>query len=102
MQSDMVTTIRSNPKYRELVKKRTRFSWIMAIIMLLIYYSFIMTIAFAPEFLGTPISEDTVTTVGIPIGVGVILSAFILTGIYVVRANTKFDRLNTEIKEEVL
>lgn len=102
MQSDTVTTIRNHPKYQELVKKRTRFSWIMAIIMLLIYYSFIMTIAFAPGFLGTPISEDAVTTVGIPIGIGVIISAFILTGIYVVRANTKFDRLNAEIKEEVL
>lgn len=102
MQTDMVTTIRNHPKYQELVKKRARFSWVMAIIMLLIYYSFIMTIAFAPGFLGTPISEDAVTTIGIPIGIGVIVSAFILTGIYVWRANTKFDRLNSEIKEEVL
>lgn len=102
MQTEMVDTIRNHPKYQELVKKRTRFSTIMAIIMLLIYYSFILTIAFAPEVLGIPISEGAVTTIGIPIGIGVILSAFLLTGIYVVRANTKFDRLNNEIKEELL
>lgn len=102
MQTEMVDTIRNHPKYQELVKKRARFSWIMAIIMLCIYYSFILTIAFAPEVLGTPISEGAVTTVGIPVGIGVILCAFLLTGIYVVRANTKFDRLNNEIKEELL
>ncbi len=97
-----VEKIHSNPKYQELIRKRSRFSWTMAIIMLVIYYSFIMTIAFAPSFLGTPIAAGAVTTIGIPIGIGVILSAFLLTGIYVVRANTQFDRLNKEIKEEVL
>ncbi len=97
-----VEKIHGNPKYQELIRKRSRFSWTMAIIMLVIYYSFIMTIAFAPGFLGTPIAAGSVTTIGIPIGIGVILSAFLLTGIYVVRANTQFDRLNKEIKEEVL
>ncbi|MEZ5581480.1 MAG: DUF485 domain-containing protein [Candidatus Competibacteraceae bacterium] len=74
----------------------------MAIIMLIIYYSFIMTIAFAPGFLGEPLEPGSVTTVGIPIGLGVIISAFILTGIYVFRANSEFDRLTREIKEDVL
>lgn len=101
-QDSFVETVKGNPKYQELIKKRTRFSWTMAIIMLLIYYTFIMIIAFAPGFLGTPVSAGAVTTIGIPIGIGVIISAFLLTGIYVVRANTQFDRLNKEIKEEVL
>ncbi len=102
MQEDLVQQIKSNPKYQELLRKRTPFNWIMAIIMLLIYYSFIMTIAFAPGFLGTPLGPDTIITIGIPIGIGVIICAFILTGIYVARANTQFDRLINEIKEEVL
>jgi uncharacterized membrane protein (DUF485 family) len=99
---DMIQNVKNNPKYQELVTKRRRFSWTMAVIMLIIYYGFIMTIAFAPGVLGTTLSEGAVTTVGIPVGIGVILSAFILTGIYVVRANTQFDRLNREIKEELL
>jgi len=102
MQNETVDKIRGNPKYQELVRKRTRFSIIMAIIMLIIYYTFIMTIAFAPGVLGTPLSEGSVTTIGIPIGIGVILSAFLLTGIYVFRANSQFDRLNNEIKQEAL
>jgi uncharacterized membrane protein (DUF485 family) len=41
-------------------------------------------------------------TIGIPIGVGVIVLSFILTGIFIHRANTTFDDLSNQIKEEVL
>ena len=41
-----------------------------------------------------------VTTVGIPLGLFVIISAFVLTGIYVRRANSEFDALIRQIIEE--
>jgi uncharacterized membrane protein (DUF485 family) len=102
MQQDLVHAIKSNPKYHELVSKRKKFAWILAILMLVIYYGFILIIAFNKEFLSQQLWEGSITTVGIPIGLGVIISAFILTGIYVFRANSEFDRLTAEIKEEVL
>lgn len=102
MQQDIVERLRNNPKYHEMVSKRNRFGWLMAILMLAIYYAFIMTIAFAPQVLGRPISDTSVITIGIPIGLGVIVAAFLLTGIYVYRANTVFDRMNEELKREVL
>ena len=102
MQQDLVHAIKSNPKYHELVSKRRTFAVILAIIMLVIYYGFILIIAFNKEFLSQPLWSGSITTVGIPIGIGVIVSAFILTGIYVFRANSEFDRLTSEIKEEVL
>jgi len=102
MQQDIVERLRNNPKYQEMVSKRNRFGWLMAIVMLTIYYAFIMTIAFAPQVLGRPISDTSVITIGIPIGLGVIVIAFLLTGIYVYRANTVFDRMNDELKREVL
>jgi uncharacterized membrane protein (DUF485 family) len=102
MSSEVYERIRKNPKFDELVSKRSRFGWTLAILMLIIYYGFILLIAYAPKFLATPISAAGVTTIGIPIGVGVILCAFVLTGIYVARANSEFDRLNNEIKKEVL
>ena len=102
MQQDLVHAIKSNPKYHELVSKRSVFAWTLAAIMLVIYYGFILIIAFNKEFLGQPLWSGSVTTVGIPVGIGVILSAFVLTGVYVVRANAEFDRLTSEIKEEVL
>jgi uncharacterized membrane protein (DUF485 family) len=102
MQQDLVHAIKSNPKYHELVSKRSKFAWILAVLMLLIYYGFILIIAFNKEFLSQQLWAGSITTVGIPIGLGVIISAFILTGIYVFRANSEFDRLTREIKEEVL
>jgi len=100
MQQDLVERIKSNPKYEELVSKRTSFGWTLSIIMLIIYYAFILVIAFNPSVLGTPISDDSVITIGIPIGIAIIVSAFILTGIYVVRANGEFDQLSSQIKED--
>ena len=102
MQQDLVHAIRSNPKYHELVSKRSKFAGIRAAAMLVIYYGFILIIAFDKAFLAQPLWTGSVTTVGIPVGIGVILSAFVLTGIYVFRANAEFDRLTNEIKEEVL
>ncbi|MBF0146138.1 MAG: DUF485 domain-containing protein [Magnetococcales bacterium] len=96
----LIERIQKHPKYRELVTKRSRFAWILSGIMLLIYYAFILLVAFTPKSLGTKISPDSVISVGIPLGVFIIVIAFILTGIYVFRANGEFDELTRQIKEE--
>ena len=100
MDTRTARNITANPKYIELVRRRSRFAWQLAIAMLVIYYAFIVIIAFAPSVLGIPIANGWVTTIGIPVGILVILSAFVLTGIYVQRANTEFDELNRQILEE--
>jgi uncharacterized membrane protein (DUF485 family) len=92
--------IQSHPKFRELVHTRGRLAAILSAIMFVIYFGFILLVACAPGFLGTPIGSG-VMTIGIPLGLLVIISAFILTGIYVRKANAEFDRLNTEILQEV-
>lgn len=96
---DASAHIRNNPKFHELVRKRTSFAWTLSAVMLAIYFGFIFLIAYGKEFLGSSLSGGT-TTVGMPIGVLVILSAITLTGIYVRRANTEFDDLNRQIIEE--
>ena len=53
-----------------------------------------------PQVLGAKISPESSITWGIPIGVGLIVSAFVLTGIYVRRANGEFDDLNNAILKE--
>lgn len=100
MDTRIARNITTNPKYVELVRRRSRFAWQLAIAMLVIYYAFIVIIAFAPSVLGIPIANGWVTTIGIPVGILVIISAFVLTGIYVQRANTEFDELNRQILEE--
>jgi uncharacterized membrane protein (DUF485 family) len=92
--------VESNPKFRELAAVRGRFALTLTIAMLVIYFGFVLLVAFAKGFLGTPIGGGVVT-VGIPLGLFVIVSAFVLTGVYVVKANSTFDRLNAEILREV-
>ncbi|MBF0294883.1 MAG: DUF485 domain-containing protein [Magnetococcales bacterium] len=98
--SRLIQRIRDNPKYQQLVQKRSRFAWRLSILMLIIYYAFILVIAFAPKSLGIKIAAGSVISVGIPIGVFIIVAAFLLTGIYVRRANGEFDELTRQIKEE--
>ena len=100
MKDDVYHRIEASPKFRQLVAKRGRFAWLLSAVMLGLYVTFILLIAFEPKMLGVPLGPDTVTTWGIPLGVGVIIAAFVLTGIYVQRANGEFDRLNQEILSE--
>ena len=100
MTQEQIEQVKNNPKYQKLVTERSKFAWTLSIIMLIVYYAFIMTIAFNPSFLGTKIG-DGVMTIGIPIGIAIIFISFILAGIYVRRANGEFDQLTKEIREEL-
>ena len=100
MTQEQVQTIKNNPKYQELVGKRSKFAWTLTIIMLVVYYAFILFIAFSPETLGASLSGG-MTTVGIPVGIAIIVFAFAMTGIYVKRANSEFDELLNEVKKDI-
>jgi uncharacterized membrane protein (DUF485 family) len=102
MHDNTYEKIRANPKYRQLVSTRDTYGWIMTILMLVVYYGYIALIAFNKAFLATPLGSTGVTTVGIPIGVGVILFTIVITGIYVRRANTEFDALKEQIIKEAM
>jgi len=101
MDEKLIAKIKNDPAYNELISKRSPFSVMLSIIMLVVYFAFILTIAFEPSILGSKISEGGVITVGIPIGIAIIVFAFVLTGIYVQRANGEFDALNNKLKERV-
>ena len=100
MKQEMVDRIKNDPDFIQLVSVRSKFAWTLTIVMLVIYFGFVLTIAFDPSILGAPLSSGSVTTVGIPVGVAVIVSAFLLTGIYVRRANGEFDELTRRIKSK--
>ena len=99
MRDELGDRIRANPKYQELVSKRNSYSWMMTIIMLVVYYGYIVLIAFNKEFLAQKTGAG-VTSYGIPIGVGVIVFTIIITGIYIRRANTEFDALKEQVIKE--
>jgi len=101
MTIESVDAITRHPLYAELVSKRKRFGWTLTFLMMVIYYGFILIVAFKKEWLAQPLYDGAITTVGIPVGLAVIISAFALTGIYVYRANGEFDDLTKAIREDL-
>lgn len=101
MEDDLVHRLASIPAYEKLVSTRSRFSWMLATMMLVVYYGYILLIAFNRDLLSQRIG-DGVMTWGIPIGMFVIVFTVVVTGIYVRRANSEFDDLTAEIRREVL
>ncbi len=99
MQNNVLEAIKNNPNYQKLVKTRTGFGLKMAFIMLTMYYAFILVIAFNKKLLAIKIA--TVTTIGMPIGISIIVISFVLTGIYTKRANSEFDELSDKVKEDI-
>ena len=100
MQDDLVQRILKNPQYQELKAKRSSFGWILTAMMMVVYYGFIVLVAFNKEFLSQKLGAG-VMTVGMPIGLAVIVFTVVITGIYVRRANSEFDDLTEEIKKAV-
>lgn len=101
MNRETVEKIKSNPDYQKLISTRNSFAVKLSILMLSIYFLFILLIAFNPTFLGTPLSSDSVTTIGIPVGMAIIIFAIVLTGIYTKRANGEFDDLTNSVKNSL-
>jgi uncharacterized membrane protein (DUF485 family) len=100
MMDNLAARVQANPKYHKLVSSRSVFSIWMTIAVMVVYYGYILLIAFDKEWLGSKLAAGMTTSIGIPLGVGVIVITVILTNIYVRRANTEFDQLNAEIIKE--
>ena len=101
MQDDLIQRVVSNPQYQELKAKRSSFGWMLTWAMMIVYYGFIALIAFDKSFLAQKMGSG-VTTIGIPIGFGVIVFTVIITAIYVRRANSEYDDLTAAITKAVL
>lgn len=98
MDDAAIAKIERNPNYIKLVSERKSFGWTLSILMLVIYYGYIAVVAFAPGIIAIPLFGSI--TVGIVLGVAIILAAILLTGIYVLRANSEYDDLTKAIIDD--
>ncbi|MGY4664046.1 uncharacterized membrane protein (DUF485 family) [Pseudomonas chlororaphis] len=94
-----IEQIRQHPDFIQLVRRKQNLYWSLTLTMLVIYYGFVLLVAFSPSTLGRSLSGG-VTTVGMLVGVAIVLLAFALTGFYVYRANNVIDPLNAKLKQE--
>ncbi|MET3353703.1 DUF485 domain-containing protein [Xanthobacter autotrophicus] len=101
MDASLAARIAADPNYQKLKATRSRFGWILTFAMLVVYYGFILLIAFDKAVLAARIGSGVMTW-GIPIGFGVIVFTILITAIYVRRANSEFDDLSEKIKQQVL
>ncbi len=98
---DETDRIMRDPTFQTLVKERTSFGWTMSIAMLVVYLAFIFLAAFGKGFMATPIAGSSISW-GIVLGVFTIVFAFALTGIYVSRANGRFDDLTAQLNRDAM
>ena len=101
METDLVQRIAAHPSYQQLKARRSSFGWWLTGAMMVVYYGFILLVAFDKPLLASRLGEG-VTTLGMPIGLGVIVFTIVITGIYVRRANSEFDRLSEEVNQAVM
>lgn len=100
MENDIVQVIKADPNYQKLVSSRSKFGWALTWSMMLVYYGFILLVAFNKELMATRLGEG-VMTLGLPIGLFVIVFTVLITGIYVRRANGQYDELTAAIRAKV-
>jgi uncharacterized membrane protein (DUF485 family) len=99
MSAEQLGRVAEDPRYQALVRRRGRFTWTLTGVMLAAYFGYILLIAFDKPLLARPVGRG-VTSLGIPLGLGVILLAILLTALYVRRANRDYDAVTAALREE--
>ena len=85
-------------EFHHLVAGRWRVSLVLSVLLFVLYYGYIILIATNRALLSRRIGE--VTTLGIPLGAAVIVGAWLLTAIYVVWANRRYDVEAARLREQ--
>jgi uncharacterized membrane protein (DUF485 family) len=93
-----VHDIVNSPKFKRLVVKRWSVSFTLTFLLFVLYFGYILTVGYGKEWLSEKVG--VYTNIGIVYGAGVIVGAWILTMIYVVWANTSYDKEVEELKKE--
>jgi uncharacterized membrane protein (DUF485 family) len=101
MDQQLAMRVASHPSYQKLKARRTSFGWWLTAAMMVVYYGFILLVAFNKPLLSSRLGEG-VTTLGMPLGLAVIVFTIVITAIYVRRANSEFDRLSEEVNQAVM
>lgn len=95
----LIAAVAADPRYMTLVKHRARLGWWLSAMIFLAFLGYLLLIAFDKALLGTPVAGG-VTSIGIPVGLGVILLAIALTAAYVAYGNRHFDAAMAQILKD--
>ena len=87
-----------DPDFKDLVARKNRISSILTVLTLIIYYGFILLIAFKRDLFASKTAGNV--TLGVFLGIGVIIACFLLTGVYVRWANRNYDAMVDRLKQK--
>ncbi|QXI36202.1 DUF485 domain-containing protein [Pseudomonas xantholysinigenes] len=99
MTPERIASISNHPDFQQLIRRKRRLNGSLTLVMLVAYYGFVLLVAFAPGVLGQSLNGG-VTSVGMLVGVLMVLLSFLLTGLYTHRANSVLDPLNDKLRQE--
>ena len=88
------------PELKKLIKQKWTVSLLLTLLLFIIYFGFIFLIAFNRAALTVLIYRNV--TIGLPIGIGILIATWLLTGIYILWANKKHDLQVEEIKKKIM
>lgn len=94
-----VKEVVNSQKFKKIVALRWGISVAMLLVLFVLYYGYVLTAAWNPEFMAKKVGENM--TFGILAAAVVIVVAWLMTVIYVYWANTKYDKVVEELKQEL-
>lgn len=101
LNDQQVQRILQNPDFQHMVRKKSSLSKIFSIMTVVMYTAYMLMLGFNPKFFATPVSEGSVTTIGIYLGLGVILFSILITAIYVQKANGEYDTMTNKVIDDI-
>ncbi len=102
MNQEVCAHIRANPEFAQLVHRRGRLAWLLSGIVFVLFFALVLTVAFAPSFVGMRIADGSTLTIGVAAGLFLFVFFWLLTAYYVHKANTDFDALTAEIVKDAV
>lgn len=90
----------NSARFKTLVRKRWTVSAVLTCLLFVLYYGYILLIAYDKPLLATKVGAHA--TLGIVLGALTIIGSWLLTVAYVVWANTSYDREVDAIKRELI
>lgn len=87
-------------RFYKFVSFRNKFCIYLSLVILVCYYAFVASVGFFPEVLGYRLGHSSIT-LGIMLGIGIIVISIASTGIYTLFANKYFDKEQAQIIEDL-
>ncbi len=102
MKRETAKQILEHPEFQKMARKKSVLGWSFSALVFVMYVGYIAIIGASPESFAVPVSEGSITTWGIYVGLFVIVFSFLITGVYVRKANGEFDRMTRRVIDEVM